>query len=567
MDSAVTPALRDLIVASIADQFDPHCAAIVSVLLEPQVFTLQDIIMASRLRQDLAKQSLSCLIVHTIVVSCDVPLIRGTNILERKQPIYALCVAQALVFTFLPAILQLAAGTHPLAERVVSAISSCGALSPDAFRCLVRDTPAAELLSTLIASSVTAAEAAECFRALNLRRFLSPVAVLHKRCQPAMLRAYLHKHDLDAAAAADTAEVSAPHKTTLSLIKYLPNRRGAGSQQPSDASGLEPAAKRRATNLKDALLDKLSASVGTGVGAGDGAGGGAHAGADADADADPSTGTEDRDRAVVFCLDFESFLSMVLRDLVANDYAQRYDRSVGDVVSACMTVSLAGHTLGALPFIDAPAVHDTRPFTTDDVLKELTRLAGGPGDRRVDSEVLPQLLLLLTQGADAPVSLTRSGLYVFCCETVLRCVRSEVHDRLIVERYGALARRIVGLLRHRGPLEANQIATEGIMGKAQCSSLILRLLRDGVLEARQVAKTADYNPDLSLFLYGLAGGYASVMRDLVLRVFCNMRGRLQALRAREAAVVTVADHNNLADQVENVECALATLMETLLVVL
>jgi len=307
----------------------------------------------------------------------------------------------------------------------------------------------------------------------------------------------------------------------------------------------------------------------------------------------------------VFAINFEALLAKVKCEAIVADYRAKYNDSMAAVVRACLAVAGCTHKLvslplfgdeqdaisisvpierivecinqypppdsvqraAAMPLRDMPAALSqvssaavAYPSYSLDGVSATSVAARGEAGIYTHSTIC-QYLEVLSNSPTPLVSLRDSTSCDVQVAAALKSLQLEVLDQVLERRHGPGAIRVIRLLRLRGNLEPQTVASEALLPLSNASVLLTSMHREGLLRVFQLPRTADYNPDYTTYLYGEDPEYYNKMVNVVVKIIYNMWQRIESLHAAERAAADPTDAQSLRERRGYMEYIYARLLD------
>lgn len=308
-----------------------------------------------------------------------------------------------------------------------------------------------------------------------------------------------------------------------------------------------------------------------------------------------------------FMINFEALLSMVKCEAVVADYRMKYNDTIAAVVDACLCVADYTHKLVNLPILGQTYETASRAVSVERITESVNQLPLPESVQRAAATHLSDIPAALSQSqtysqdaglewsvgrpSPAPFVMARgdAGMYTqstiyqylqvlasppaplvcihdpsFCDVQVgsaLRALQVRILDQLLERRHGPGAVRVIRLLRLRGNLEPQTVASEAMLPLSAASALLMSMHQEGLLRAFQLPKTADYNPEYTTYLYGEDPEYCSKLTEVLVKIIYNVWQKISNLHTAEETVVEPHEIQTLRTQRAYLEYTYARLLD------
>eukprot|EP00804_Cyclotella_cryptica_P026390 CCRYP_008085-RA/>CCRYP_008085-RA protein AED:0.00 eAED:0.00 QI:255/-1/1/1/-1/1/1/17/730 len=227
---------------------------------------------------------------------------------------------------------------------------------------------------------------------------------------------------------------------------------------------------------------------------------------------------------------------------------------------------------------------DIVPYLPADALKAMQSLVGGTLQNlsatliRMSQLKYPPIVVQVEDASGHP----SGGKFEICTRQLLQRLRDRILHRIITQRHGLVAARIVSLLHVKGHMESDAIAEDAMVPAKEAREILHRLHRDKYVNLFDMHMTKTHNSATAIYLWHVIQDrlLEAVLNDVYLAIF-HLRLRRQHEvevgkdwmdRAKEAGATEENAHeedkrryHKFCKGLERLDCACLQLDETLMV--
>lgn len=272
------------------------------------------------------------------------------------------------------------------------------------------------------------------------------------------------------------------------------------------------------------------------------------------------------DNGDTYCVSVERLIALFQEEELSDYICTIYDRDMGAVFRAALFISNSFQSLGFCSFSPDDARPSTRPFSLEQLHSALvnTQYSLNTSGSNFTLSFCASVLNLYTTEPKAMIHMTNDGQYIIDIPTAMERMQTAVLLRVVAERHGPMARRILNIIRSRGMMEAAVVAAEGLIPRSQAVSLLTTLCTEGYLQMTMLSNSAEPKVETSYFLYSINPDFSSVSANAAFTCLYNMRSKLKQIEDLQFTLLATNQVQRINDQIDLIEPIYIKLLETVM---